>query len=210
GVDRPAGRRRADARSRPGLLPRPGGGGRAAGLRELDRASRRSLARQHRFPDGQRGDLDRLPGRSAARPGLVSPAVRCGGLERRFGDRLALAGVDLEVGEGQVVLLTGPNGAGKTTLLRILATVLKPTAGTAEVSGHELPKEATAVRGRVGYAGHEALVYPGLTARENLELYAALHGSPEAAVAGALDRVGLATRATTRVSELSRGMRQRL
>jgi len=117
----------------------------------------------------------------------VSPAVRCGGLERRFGDRLALAGVDLEVGEGQVVLLTGPNGAGKTTLLRILATVLKPTAGTAEVSGHELPKEATAVRGRVGYAGHEALVYPGLTARENLELYAALHGSPEAAVAGALD-----------------------
>ena len=140
----------------------------------------------------------------------MSPAVRCGGLERRFGDRLALAGVDLEVGEGQVVLLTGPNGAGKTTLLRILATVLKPTAGTAEVSGHELPKEATAVRGRVGYAGHEALVYPGLTARENLELYAALHGSPEAAVAGALDRVGLATRATTRVSELSRGMRQRL
>jgi len=140
----------------------------------------------------------------------VSPAVRCGGLERRFGDRLALAGVDLEVGEGQVVLLTGANGAGKTTLLRILATVLKPTAGTAEVSGHELPKEATAVRGRVGYAGHEALVYPGLTARENLELYAALHGSPEAAVAGALDRVGLATRATTRVSELSRGMRQRL
>ena len=140
----------------------------------------------------------------------MSPAVRCGGLERRFGDRLALAGVDLEVGDGQVVLLTGPNGAGKTTLLRILATVLKPTAGTAEVSGHELPKEATAVRGRVGYAGHEALVYPGLTARENLELYAALHDAPDGAVVGALERVGLAERAGTLVSELSRGMRQRL
>ena len=140
----------------------------------------------------------------------MSPAVRCGGLERRFGDRLALAGVDLEVGDGQVVLLTGPNGAGKTTLLRILATVLKPTAGTAEVAGHELPKEATAVRGRVGYAAHEALVYPGLTARENLELYAALHGAPQDAVGAALDRVGLAARATARVCELSRGMRQRL
>jgi heme ABC exporter ATP-binding subunit CcmA len=140
----------------------------------------------------------------------VSPAVRCRGLERRFGDRRALAGVDLEVGDGEVMLLTGPNGAGKTTLLRILATVLKPTAGTAEVAGHVLPDQANAARSRVGYAGHEALVYPGLTARENLELYAALHGAPERAVGEALDRVGLAIRAGTRVSELSRGMRQRL
>jgi heme ABC exporter ATP-binding subunit CcmA len=140
----------------------------------------------------------------------VSPAVRCGGLERRFGDRRALAGVDLELDDGEVMLLTGPNGAGKTTLLRILATVLKPTAGTAEVAGHALPKDANAARGAVGYAGHEALVYPALTARENLELYAALHGAPAQAVGDALDRVGLAARATTRVSELSRGMRQRL
>jgi heme exporter protein A len=140
----------------------------------------------------------------------VSRAVRCGGLERRYGDRRALSGVDLEVAEGQVVLLVGPNGAGKTTLLRILATVLKPTAGTAEVGGHELPKEAMAARGEVGYAGHEALVYPGLTARENLELYAALHGADSGAAGRALERVGLAGRAETRVSDLSRGMRQRL
>jgi heme ABC exporter ATP-binding subunit CcmA len=140
----------------------------------------------------------------------VSPAVRCGGLERRFGDRRALAGVDLELRDGEVMLLTGPNGAGKTTLLRILATVLKPTAGSAEVGGHPLPKEANAARAAVGYAGHEALVYPALTARENLELYAALHGTPERAVGEALERVGLAARATTRASELSRGMRQRL
>jgi heme ABC exporter ATP-binding subunit CcmA len=137
-------------------------------------------------------------------------AVRCHRLERRFGERPALAGVDLEVAAGETVLLTGPNGAGKTTLLRVLATVLRPSAGEVAVAGRALPAEARAARPLVGFAGHDPLVYPALTARENLDLYAALYGVDGAAVAGALARVGLEARAGDRTSELSRGMLQRL
>jgi heme exporter protein A len=136
--------------------------------------------------------------------------ISCSGLVRRYGERTALAGIDLEVASGEVVLLTGENGAGKTTLLRILATVLRPTEGSVRVAGSELPGEAMAARPRIGYAGHEPLVYPLLTAAENLELYAALYGCDASAVPAALDRVGLADRADDSVTDLSRGMRQRL
>jgi len=142
---------------------------------------------------------------------MPSPeAVACDGLVRRFGERAALAGVDLRVGEGEFVVVTGPNGAGKTTLLRILATVLRPTAGAVAVAGHPLPREAHAARPLVGYVGHGPLTYPGLTGRENLELYAALYGVPSDAVGTALRRVGLDGRARDPVSEFSRGMSQRL
>src|SRR5437763_9273418 len=143
-------------------------------------------------------------------PERDSAAIVCDGLVRRFGERPALAGIDLRVGPGEVVLVTGPNGSGKTTLLRLLATVLRPTEGLAAVYGHELPAEAKAVRPLVGYAGHEALVYPGLTAAENLRLYAALYGVADDGVGQALERVGLSRRAGDRAAELSRGMRQRL
>jgi heme ABC exporter ATP-binding subunit CcmA len=139
-----------------------------------------------------------------------SEAVRCSGLVRRFGERDALAGLDLAVADGEVVLLTGPNGAGKTTLLRVLATVLRPSAGSASLYGHELPGQAAPARRLVGYAGHEPLLYPLLTAAENLRLYSALHGSDGAEVESALEGVGMARRAGDRVEELSRGMRQRL
>jgi heme ABC exporter ATP-binding subunit CcmA len=142
---------------------------------------------------------------------MSSPdAVVCSGLVRRFGERVALAGVDLRVATGQVVLLTGPNGAGKTTLLRVLAGVIRPGGGTAAVAGHELPGQDAAVRPLVGYAGHEPLVYPRLSARENLELYAALYGVNAGSVDAALERVGLRDRAGDQAGELSRGMRQRL
>jgi heme exporter protein A len=139
-----------------------------------------------------------------------SEAVRCSGLVRRFGERDALAGIDLFLADGEVVLVTGANGAGKTTLLRVLATVLRPTEGSAELYGHALPKQSGSARPLIGYAGHEPLLYPLLTAAENLRLYAALHGSSDGTVGAALERVGMSRRAGDRVEELSRGMRQRL
>jgi heme exporter protein A len=138
------------------------------------------------------------------------PHVLCRGLVRRFGERAVLRGVDLAVEQGELVLLTGPNGAGKTTLLRVLATVLRPNGGSVSVLGSELPRAAGEARRRLGYLGHEALAYPALSARENLELYAALHGVAAGEVERALAAVGLAGRAGGRAGELSRGMRQRL
>jgi heme ABC exporter ATP-binding subunit CcmA len=129
---------------------------------------------------------------------------------RRFGDRTALAGLDLEVAAGETVLLTGPNGAGKTTLLRVLATAIRPSDGLVAVAGRALPREADAVRPLVGYVAHEPLLYPRLTAAQNLRLYAALYRLPDAAADAALAAVGLAGRAGSRVADLSRGMRQRV
>jgi heme ABC exporter ATP-binding subunit CcmA len=138
------------------------------------------------------------------------PAVRCDGVSRRYGERLALDRVTLTVEPGERVLLTGGNGAGKTTLLRMLATLLRPHEGALRVAGWELPREARKVRPLVGYLGHEPLVYPGLSAGENLELYAALQGSPAAGVDAALELVGLERRRRDLAAVLSRGMRQRL
>jgi heme exporter protein A len=137
-------------------------------------------------------------------------AVVCDGLVRRFGERAALAGVDLRLGAGQFVVVTGPNGAGKTTLLRVLATVLRPSEGTVAVAGHALPRAAPAARPLIGYVAHGPLTYPGLTAHENLALYAALYGVPDAWIAPALERVGLQARGRDPVAEFSRGMMQRI
>jgi heme ABC exporter ATP-binding subunit CcmA len=148
--------------------------------------------------------------RSSENAAAAPDAVVCDGLVRLFGERRALDGLDMRLAAGETLLVTGGNGAGKTTLLRVLATVLRPNGGSARVWGRELPKEARAVRPTVGYVGHEPLVYPALTARENLDLYAALHGVNGVRVGEALRLVGLEWRAGDRTSELSRGMRQRL
>jgi heme exporter protein A len=143
-------------------------------------------------------------------PEAGTPAVACDGLVRRFGERDALAGVDLHVAAGEFLLVTGPNGAGKTTLLRVLATVIRPTEGRVAIAGHELPRAAHAARPFVGYVAHGPLTYPGLTALENLALYAALYGVPAEGIAPALERVGLGGRGGDVVAEFSRGMSQRL
>src|SRR5438067_9965829 len=92
------------------------------------------------------------------------------GLAKRFGDVEALKGIDFEVPTGSIFGLLGPNGAGKTTAVRVLATVISPDGGRAEVLGHDVGREAEAVRHRIGLAGQNAAVDPNLTGRENLRM----------------------------------------
>jgi heme exporter protein A len=142
------------------------------------------------------------------------PALSLAGLRRDYGERVALAGVDADLAPGETMVVLGPNGAGKTTLLRILATLLRPSGGEVRVLGCELPGEAWKLRGRIGYLGHEPLLYRDLSGRENLAFQASLQGiQAEAAgerIAELLATVGMERRADERVAELSAGMRQRL
>jgi heme exporter protein A len=145
---------------------------------------------------------------------LAEAAIRVAGLRRDYGDRPALDGVGFELAAGDSLVVLGPKRAGKTTLLRILATLLRPSGGEAAVLGCSLPDEAWKLRGRIGYLGHEPLLYRDLSGRENLRFQARLHGiGPEAAEARieeVLRAVGMQRRADERVVELSAGMRQRL
>ena len=133
------------------------------------------------------------------------------GLTRRFGRRIALAGVDVDVAPGECLAIFGPNGAGKTTLLRVLAGLLDPTGGTAQVGGVMLPGGAAA-RAQIGYVSHHTMLYPVLTARENVEFAARLQGlpTPRAAAQAALARVSVSEVAELPVRVLSRGQQQRV
>jgi heme exporter protein A len=139
----------------------------------------------------------------------VSDALALDGLERRYGDRTALTGVTVRVPAGATLAVFGSNGAGKTTLLRVLAALLRPHAGSAEVLGSALPDDAWKVRGNVGYVGHDSLLYRDLTVRENLLFHARLHSVARERVDEAIAAVGLERRARDPVRELSRGMLQR-
>lgn len=144
----------------------------------------------------------------------AAPAIAVAGLRRDYGDRPALDGVGFELAGGESMVVLGPNGAGKTTLLRVLATLLRPSGGEARVLGCSLPEEAWKLRGRIGYLGHEPLLYRDLSGRENLRFQARLHGigraAAEARIEELLRAVGMERRAEERVAELSAGMRQRL
>jgi heme exporter protein A len=137
-------------------------------------------------------------------------AIELDGLERRFGERVALAGVSVRVEEGQTLAVLGGNGAGKTTLLRVLAGLLRPHRGRASVLGAVLPGERWKLPGRVGYLGHEPLLYRDLSGRENLSYHARLHGVDAGRVEELLGTVGMERRADDPLRELSRGMVQRL
>jgi ABC-type multidrug transport system ATPase subunit len=138
------------------------------------------------------------------------PAIELDGLTRRYGERVALQDVSLTVPAGATLVVFGPNGAGKSTLLRVLATLLRPHAGSARVLGRTLPGEGWAVRGRVGLLGHEPLLYRDLSGRENLAFHARLHGVPLDRAWALIDQVGLTARADDQVHTYSRGMVQRL
>jgi len=127
-----------------------------------------------------------------------------------LGDFPALAGVDLSVEAGEVVLFQGANGAGKTTLLRLCAGLVAPTAGTAEVLGHDLHEQRRAVRRRVGLVGHGSGLYGDLTVSENVAFWAGLVGAGTAEVEQALHRLEVAPRLhDVAVGRLSTGQRKR-
>jgi ABC transporter DrrB family efflux protein len=142
------------------------------------------------------------------------PAVRVEGVVKRFGSTVALDGADLEVPGGMVFALLGPNGAGKTTLVRILATLLAPDAGEVQVLGHDVEREAAAVRELIGLTGQFAAVDELLTGRENLEMFGRLFKmSREEARRRArdlLERFDLAQAADRPARTYSGGMRRRL
>jgi len=145
---------------------------------------------------------------------VAGPAIAVTGLRRDYGDRAALDGVDFELAAGATMVVLGPNGAGKTTLLRVLATLLRPSGGEVLVLGCALPKEAWKLRGKIGYLGHEPLLYRDLSGRENLRFHAKLHGIAGARAEERIERVlvgaGMDRRGDDRVADLSAGMRQRL
>ena len=129
--------------------------------------------------------------------------IRARQLEKRYGDKRVLRGVEFDVARDGFLLVTGPNGSGKTTLLRLCAGLAAPTAGELDV---------TVERGRVGFLAHEPLVYRELTALENLDLYGRLYRVPERReqIGMLLERFGLWEARHERAGSYSRGMLQRL
>jgi ABC-2 type transport system ATP-binding protein len=143
-----------------------------------------------------------------------APALRVEGLGKDFGERAALRALDLEVARGEIVALLGHNGAGKTTAVRLLNGVLGADRGRAEVLGLDPWREGTALRRRTGVATERPSLDPRLSARANLQLFAALYGVPAGAEAAridaVLDRFGLLDRGSEPVRGYSKGMTQRL
>lgn len=146
--------------------------------------------------------------------GETAFAIETEGLVKHFGETKAVDGVDLSVPAGGIYGLLGPNGAGKTTIIRMLATLLRPTAGTARVFGHDVVDEGDAVRSRVSLTGQFASVDEDLTGRENLVLLARLLGYSRAGAkeraTDLLNAFGLSEAATRQVKTYSGGMRRRL
>jgi len=133
-------------------------------------------------------------------------------LVKRFGLKTILRGLDFSVQPGEFVALLGPNGAGKTTFLRILATLSRPSIGLVQVAGYKLPDQAAQVRAKLGVVSHMPLLYPDLTAEENLRFYGRMYGigNMEERITEVLGMVGLENRRKDLVRTFSRGMQQRL
>jgi sodium transport system ATP-binding protein len=147
------------------------------------------------------------------------PTVSVRGLAKSFfdegrGEVHAVDGIDFECRPGEIFGLLGANGAGKTTTLRMLATILRPTAGQASIMGHYIAEEPEAVRRSLGFYSASTALYPRLTARETLELFARINSFPEDRLKDRVDdlvaRFGIAEYAKTRVDKLSQGMKQKV
>ncbi len=144
--------------------------------------------------------------------GLPPLGIHLQGVTKAFGAQLALAGVDLEIPQGSYVAVMGANGAGKTTLLKTVAGLAVPTRGTVTVAGVDMRRAGPRLRALVGFVSHESMLYPDLTARENLTFHARLFGlrDPANAVERVAELFGVGRVLDRPVRGLSRGTRQRV
>jgi len=147
-------------------------------------------------------------------PAETAVALRAVGLGRRFGDRWAVRGIDLEVHRGEVLGLLGPNGAGKTTTVRLLTALIEPTEGTAAVDGFDVRTQPDDVRARVGILTETPGLYDKLSARTNLDFFGRLYGLDAATRAERIERhlrlFGLWERRDEATGTFSKGMKQKL
>ncbi len=142
------------------------------------------------------------------------PAIQMQGVAKVFGFRSVLRGIDVAIEAGQSVTLFGPNGAGKTTLMRLISTMARPTIGQIQINGYDSVRYASAIRALLGVVSHRSLLYPDLTAKENLQFYGRLYAirpdQRRERIDALLEAVGLTKRAGDLVATYSRGMEQRL
>ena len=142
------------------------------------------------------------------------PAIATSHLRKEFGALVAVDGLDLTVGRGEVLCLLGANGSGKTTTIRMLCGLLAPTSGSATVAGIDVVGDPDAVRRKIGYMSQKFGLYDDLTARENLWFYSSLYGlrgrAQEARLAEVIAELGLGARVDQFTGELSGGWRQRV
>lgn len=142
---------------------------------------------------------------------MPGPVIDARGLSRRFAGVTALHAVDCTVGAGEAVAVFGPNGAGKSTLLRLLATLLRPSAGVLRLFDRAVNDGGAAARRRIGFLSHQSFLYPDLTPAENLDFYARMFAVPDRAarVRELIGQVGLTGWTHRPVRTLSRGLEQR-
>ncbi len=176
------------------------------------------------WPDASHGEpTSAFPGGDVThieRPEIGPPdraggaAIRASGLRKDFGDTVAVDGVDLSVGEGELFSLLGPNGAGKTTTIRMLCGLLDPTDGSASIMGHDIGRDPVAAKQFLGVSPQETAISDYLNGWENLSLIAGMHGmgrdETESRSRELLDLMGLTERAGDRAKKYSGGMKRRL
>jgi ABC-type multidrug transport system ATPase subunit len=132
-------------------------------------------------------------------------------LQKRFGRKVILNKLNLEVDKGDFLVLFGPNGAGKTTLIKILSTLARASSGDVTINGYSMREEGRELRASIGMISHNPFLYDDLTLFENLKFYSKMYGlkKDEKAIKALIDKVGLLHRLNDRVGEFSRGMKQR-
>ena len=139
-------------------------------------------------------------------------AIEVKGLTKSFGNHLALGGIDFIVEPGKTLAIFGPNGAGKTTLIKILASIMKPTAGEVFINGLDLNHNAEDIRSQIGIVSHQTFLYGNLTAYENLLFFCRMYDVADfkQRILQVVSMVGMQYRLHDRIGTLSRGMQQRL